>query len=257
MITFDQLHAYQFSLFLAEGSETDPVVVQQLGALISRQVPHVQSLGLKLGQPEQGQSFVAQAGSLVPGGPTLTWKAGSGIWRVVHTASRLDVHFDARGYADLMDHVIPLDRVAERVVPNLVDLPKALGTVNRLALIVTGHSTCTGTVRPSRAVALTFFRDSLIEAEAREQLSDAVARTNHPVTWTLGEQSQVRVNRNETGTAAVVHRNGTEETDLAWQWDVNTSGFRPMTLGGANIEAFFRQSEGWISDRLRALLELR
>jgi len=260
MITFDQAHLYQFSLFL---DETEPLAegLAGLPSLLSRAVPGI-NLKLRLGQAELGQALVVQpTGSVVPGG-VMSWKAGSGIWRVVLTPSRLDVHFDARGYADLMDEFVFVVDVAQRIVRNLSEVPATLGQrVTRLALIVTGQASCAkGEPRPSHAVARTFFNQPVLDAEERGELADTVARTNRVATWHLREGAGgVRVNRNETGTGNVVIRGGTEETSLSWQWDVNTSG---TLVAAANFEAldiaaFFHQAEAWVRERAEALQALR
>lgn len=259
MVTFDQAHTFQFALFF-DGVEEREHDVTQLPALLNRPVPGVEPLGLKLGAPD-ANSFMVDALGTFPAARASRWRAGSGVWTVVWTGVRLDIHFDAKGYFDVSERDVTLSRVMDRLLPNLSELPTSLGiSVNRLALVVTGQSSCAdGAPRPSRAVAATFFNATLGGLEERGEVADAVARANFVTTWSLRPSMEVRVNRNETGTAIVKIRDQSLESELSWQWDVNTAAPQnaPTSFGAEPIGSFFRQAEQWISERLHVLQEVR
>jgi hypothetical protein len=262
MLVFDQAHLYQFSLFLEDQQQwPSPETVEKLAGLLSRSTSEAGStLRIKLGQPEIGQAMVLQAGGNASQQPVVSWRAGSGVWRVTWTPARLDVHFDARGYGEVTDQKIDLHQIRVRLTPNLAEVSTVLGqAVNRLAVIVTGQATTTeGSTRPSRFIAATFFREELEQQERRGELFDAIGRTNRVTNWELEPALKVRVNRNETGTANSVIRNGTEETNLTWQWDVNTSALETSkSFSPQAISAFFQQAESWIDERAKALQSIR
>lgn len=264
MVTFDHTFVYQFALFLDEQTEPSADGVNILGARMSRSVEGAaRNLGLKFGHPITEQAVVMQGtGSFAPTS-TLTWRAGSGVWRLVWTVSRIDLHFDARGYAEVTEtELVTLSDARKRVAANLADVPTLLGQrVNRLALIVTGQANGPrpGEPGPSDLVAATFFSNELRDAVKSGAVTDVIGRANHLIEWDLHQGTAVRVNRNETGTSTRAVRNGVEETNLLWQYDVNTFPANVSTLkfGSDAILTFFERAESWISERLSALQEVK
>ena len=259
MITFDQAYVYQFTLFFDESAEVAPERLAELPALLSRPVQGIEDgLAFKLGRPQIEQAFIVQGSGSIAPGQTQTWRGPAGIWRVVWTPSRLDVHFDARGYAEVMeDPVTPLIDVRRRLLPNLARVPaETVLRVNRLALIVTAQASCgVGQPRPAHLVAATFFHPDILAAADRGEVLDPVARVNQVTTMPLQQATDIRVNRNETGTANWTMQNGVEETSLSWQLDVNTSPVHALTANfeRAAILAFFESAETWLTDRVDRL----
>jgi hypothetical protein len=231
-------------------------VIARLPDVVSRPVDGMQSLSLKLAQVQPEQNVV-----VLPTGATtsgLTWRSASGFWRLAWSPARIDVHFDARGYAEALESgdVVPLSDARRRLTPNLVELPNVVGRVSRLALVVTGKATCpAGKMPPSQIVAETFFNAELVAAARRGELVDAVGRANLAAAWNLGS-AEVRVNRNETGTANWAIQNGIEQTNLTWQFDVNTHPQGEIEgFARDSIVSFFERADKWIMQRMKALKE--
>jgi hypothetical protein len=255
MLTFDQAYLYQFVLFTDEQAEPTADAITRLPDVVSRPVAGTKSFGLKLAQVQPEQSMVIVSTGATANG--LTWRSASGFWRLTWSPTRIDVQFDARGYAEALEEpdVVTLTNIRGRLMPNLVELPNVVGQVNRLALVVTAKSIYSaGQKQPSPIVAATFFNADLIATAQRGELLDAIGRANHAAMWPLGSYGEVRVNRNETGTASWAIQNGVEQRSLSWQFDLNTHP-QGKSFASDSITTFFESADMWITQRLKALQE--
>jgi hypothetical protein len=164
-IQFDQSLQYQFALFFDDNNqEPTPAELREIPEAISKPVPGIKFLGLKLGSREQA----LRGGAPVPL-PVLLWKSGSGVWRLTWAPDRLDLYFDAAGFAQILegDASKPpeFQDVIARVSSNLAVAAKlSTRVVNRLALIWTGKSSCEGVRPATEIVARRFFAQPTIEA---------------------------------------------------------------------------------------------
>jgi hypothetical protein len=265
---FDKSLQYQFSLFYFDnGLEANEL--KQLPALISRQTPTTKSLGLKLVRRENAATVVL-AGRQGASMPYFEWSAGSGIWKLTWTPIRLDLVFDALGYADIIAGYSdsPLEpptlrNVVDRVSLNLAEsLKTSSRPVNRMALIVTGVASEEFAPKPSDTVAAKFFSAETQRLIASGEIFDVNARMNTiaHIELPLSNKSMtsIRINQLETGASNWLLEDGKESVTLNWQLDVNTSPVE-MEKGEYDkdaVSAFFEFAEKWISDRLLDLRRL-
>ncbi len=257
MVSFDRSVVYQFSLFLDEERPASSDTVLKLGGLVANPIVGVPGLGLKFGAaPDLEHGLVMQSrGALAPAA-TLTWKAGSGIWRLALSPTRLDLHFDARGYADVTESALEsLQTVVRRVVPNLASVPGLLADtpIHRLALIATLQGSVVDQPTDAGFVADMFLNQDIRDEVRGGDVTDLTVKLNREIRWQLGD-SDVPVNRIETATVQTVFRGATEDATLTWQLDANTTPRgSPHTFNEQQLSTFFHNAERWASSRLFAL----
>jgi hypothetical protein len=271
-IEFDQRLEYEFVLFFDDRSLADSSETKDLPKTISQQQPDSKSFGLKLGSRED--TTVVQRGTPLPQ-PMVTWKAGSGIWKLVWTPQRLDLYFDALGYQEIAGPIVTIAEAKERVRQNLADVVAASTRgITRLALIVSAESSCHQGPQPSQLVAGRFFNTEIQTGVVDKNILDLTSRVNFADSWELrivpkedtsveilsggghpGKMIAVRINKIETATSNWKYEDGKEFTTLAWQIDVNTSvsGSEDRSFHPGAISEFLNRAEKWVSDRLTAV----
>ena len=155
----------------------------------------------------------------------LQWTAGSGIWKLGWNPTRLDLTFDAAGFAEIsagntdasgasFDCPPTLRAIIDRVSLNLAEVVRvASRPVNRLALVVTGKSSSGVGRSPTEMVARGFFTDSMISSVVEGRVRDLNARVN-----TLG-------------TLNLAINSGTTELGPSWNQQLRTSsGQTPLKI---------------------------
>ena len=260
-INFDQVLQYQFALFFEDLQESADL--KNLPAIVGKQQPSGKALGLKLGRQEREEGvLLSQRAGAVPR-PVITWKAGSGIWKLTWTPERLDLYFDAIGFQDVVTEKITLTQIKERVAQNLAEIVKwSSRRVNRLALIVTAKATPEDGEYPNKVVAKSFFNQEVIEKVDGGKILDLSGRLNYSDVWDLavspGGSSPIRINKIETGASNWNYEGKEEQNSVAWQLDVNTSPVHAEEIGFGTeaVPAFLDLAERWISERLHRVGEL-
>lgn len=258
-VRFDGSHQMQFVLFLQaqEGADADGLM-EALGELVSAPVAGVENMGLKLGSPALENVFSQQPAGLTPG-QQVVWNAGSGIWRLILNPSRLDLHFDARGYAEIREVEAPsVELTVNRVAPNLAGVGDLLASrINRIAFVVSGQSTEEAAGgSPTVIAARQMFGGEVLEKAATGEIRDLLGRVNSAEDWSFpGVDESVRVNRIEAAQATWNYSASGAETSLVWKADVNTGPelTAEVDFGGADILDFYSRAVVWISERLNSL----
>jgi hypothetical protein len=263
MTPYDRACAYQFALFLEEGQGiADDELLKAVPDLITRRVEDAKSFGLKFADVAVEQFVHVDPFGAGRPGQGLTWRGASGIWRLTCAPSRVDVVFEARAYADILesDSLVPVGAIASRIAVNLAGVPSLLGRgATRCALVVSTQTTLPEIQKGTVAVARSFLNEELNKLALSGDLVDTVGRTNLPARWHLAEHEAVAVNRMELGSAnLVLTPDGSEHGVLAWQLDVNTSPSHVFNegLSAAAIVSFFKQAEYWISERMAGVERL-
>lgn len=235
-MAFDQRLRYQFSAFFADGTNPSAATLGESIEALTRSVDGP-AMGLtKFGNPENQALMTIGEGGARETAQTM-WRAGGGVWRLTWGGFRLDLHFDARAYAEVREErARTVAEVGERIMPSFLSaVSKIRSECTRLALIVYATDSCGDELtRPAEIVSRRFLKDGAAEAGA---LSDLSVRINRPEIWNLRGRD-ISVNRIETAAATWVMRAAAAETTLSWQLDVNTTPLEsPLTKD--HISAFF------------------
>ena len=266
MINFDRSLRYQLTLFYGTATEEDMrkawEQVSELAGIVAKPIDDVSNLGLKFGKRRDEQVFAMGGdGSLVPQ-PKVTWSMNTNPWQLDWTPQRIDVFFDARGYADTIEaeEVEPFSSIRDRVLPNLVNAAERLGVpIARVAAVITGEASCSSKKTPAQVVADIFFNENFQSKAQEEELQDVQARVNRVTKWQLDgveyEEAKIPVNRIEIGEAKCLFGPDDIDRSLRWQLDVNTSpqAITSAVFSGKGINTFFEKAVDWVVERLANL----
>jgi hypothetical protein len=209
-----------------------------------------------LGASQQEQVFsTASVGPML----ALTWRAGSGVWRLTWTPARLDLVFDARGYSEIVEQDVPtIEQTVHRVARNLGAIRGELGfSINRVALVVTGTAASSADLRPTEIVARSFFNAEIQASCEAGQVLDISGRVNNTVLWKPTADSSIALNCIDSGAANWGLRDGRDDTSLSCYLDINTSPKDAIDLSAEEIVAFFAYATNWATGRLNRLVKAR
>ena len=265
---FDRSLTYQFALFLDPTSfNMAGDELRRLPSIMSERIDGRRTLGLQLGEPEEGRQISIGDGQTMTT-PEVVWRAGSGIWQLALRPDRLDLHFDAHGYAEVLADVpdssaVTLADVRERVEGHLQRAASELAlSVKRMGLVVTGQMSRNDRAQATVPIARMFFCEKVREAAARGEYIDLTGRTNRPVKWSLPSDretdSLTEVNCIEAGSGRWNVRGRQEDLSIVWAFDVNTSALSAIDTEFAAdaIPRFLSQAEEWISGKISDLKDL-
>lgn len=141
---FDLSLRYQLSLFTQYSAELSRASIDRLPELVARKGKVDHGLALRLNKMvEVMPHFVSQDGQLYSS-PSFTW-TGPSLWKLAWSPTRVDLHVDSAGYADIAGRLLPLSWVIDRVAAQLAEGVSSLGaTVTRFACAVTGEASDPG-----------------------------------------------------------------------------------------------------------------
>lgn len=260
MFPFDQGCSYQFVVYFAEAlpqENIDREMLDDISGLVAESRDNRPNL--RFGDPDvQAALQTSLAGGMVPT-VTASWSAMSGVWRLVLTTTRLDLHYDAHGHAEIIGEDVATPRsILDWIGANLTLVGESIDTsVNRAALVVKGRVGQQVVPEPGKLLARSFLNESLSQHADSGNMLDGVVRVNVPTTVDL-EGRNVRTNRIETTTVNWRVAGPEEVLWLEWQGDFNVSPAESdVRLSPASLERFLQAAADWQVERLQALDTLR
>jgi hypothetical protein len=266
-MVFDRSQTYQFALFFRESTEEPSAeALRKLPDIVTDMSGIEDSLGLtRLTRVDSEASFIVGDMGLVPAQQTV-WQAGGGIWKLLFQTNRLDLHFNAGEYTEIIGSDDPpsYDAVRERVIPILNQACTLLGkTIARIGIVYSGESSCRNRKSPAEIVARVFYNSDTINETAAGNILDISARINRFTQWSLptasGSETEIRVNRIEEGQARWRVTAGHPDTTLHWRLDVNISPMEALegvTFKNNVLDAFSNHAIDWMSERITHMSEI-
>jgi len=242
---FDQKHIPQFALFFGPGDDglPDPASASdEIRAAFS--APAVASASEALVVPLR-DVVIERSLRLVDGIPipwaTANWSGGNGIWRLALTPERLDLYFRAMDFEEIAGSAPSLARLADRVIPGLVQTVSLLGQqVSRVALAVGSAATT------PRAAAFEAVNKSIFEGVVNltPEMRELQGRVNEDWRWEPEKQTSVRVNQIRIAKAFCDPSEATGQFELTA--DINTAHEHEGDFTGDDIRSFYAAAVPWV-----------